>query len=276
MCVPARHARPLALRLVAATALLGAACAGGAAQPPLRVCADPNNLPFSNRARDGFENRIAELLAADRHATLEYTWWAQRRGFVRNTLAAGTCDVVIGVPRDSASVATTLPYYRSSYVFVSRRDRGLNLDSFDDPRLSTLRIGVQMIGDDFANTPPAHALARRGMTGNVVGYTVYGDYGRPSPLSEIVTAVDRGEVDAAVVWGPAAGFFARHSDGRLALSAVSPQRDSPSLPFAFEISMGVRRGDAALRTELDDFLMRRHVEIDAILDEYGIPRVDGL
>ena len=252
------------------------AVAGTAPKPALRVCADPNNLPFSNRARDGFENRIAELLAADRHATLEYTWWAQRRGFVRNTLAAGTCDVVIGVPRESDAVATTLPYYRSSYVFVSRRDRGLNLASFDDPRLPTLRIGVQMIGDDFANTPPAHALARRGMTGNVVGYTVYGDYARPSPLSEIVSAVDRGEVDAAVVWGPAAGFFARHSDGRLALSAVSPQRDSPSLPFAFEISMGVRRGDAALRAELDDFLMRRHAEIDAILDEYGIPRVEGL
>jgi mxaJ protein len=271
----ARHVRRLALRLIGATALLAAAC-GGAAQPPLRVCADPNNLPFSNRARDGFENRIAELLAADRHATLEYTWWAQRRGFVRNTLAAGTCDVVIGVPKDSASMATTRPYYRSSYVFVSRRDRDLNLASFDDPRLPTLRIGVQMIGDDFANTPPAHALARRGMTRNVVGYMVYGDYGRPSPLSEIVSAVDRGEVDTAVVWGPAAGFFARHSDGRLVLSAVSPQRDSPSMPFAFEISMGVRRGEAALRTELDDFLMRRHVQIDAILDEYGIPRVEGL
>ena len=268
--------RVFGLLLTLGAILPAAGCAATAPKPALRVCADPNNLPFSNRARQGFENRIAELLAADRHATLEYTWWAQRRGFVRNTLAAGTCDVVIGVPRESDWVATTLPYYRSSYVFVSRRDRGLNLASFDDPRLPTLSIGVQMIGDDFANTPPAHALARRGMTSNVVGYTVYGDYARPSPLSEIVSAVDRGEVDAAVVWGPAAGFFARHSDGRLALSAVSPQRDSPSLPFAFEISMGVRRGDAALRTELDDFLMRRRVEIDAILDEYGIPRVEGL
>src|SRR6185369_6449971 len=115
------HVRRLVVRLVAAAALLGgAACARVPAQPPLRVCADPNNLPFSSRARDGFENRIAELLAADRHVTLEYTWWAQRRGFVRNTLTAGACDVVIGVPRDSDAMATTLPYYRSSYVFVSR------------------------------------------------------------------------------------------------------------------------------------------------------------
>jgi len=260
----------------AVLASASASCLKLAPKPALRVCADPNNLPFSNRAQEGFENRIAELLAADRHARLEYTWWAQRRGFVRNTLAAGTCDVVIGVPAESDSVAATLPYYRSSYVFVSRRDRGLNLASFDDPRLPKLRIGVQMIGDDFANTPPAHALARRGMTANVVGYTVYGDYGQPSPLSDIVLAVDRGDVDIAVVWGPVAGFFARRSEGRLTLSAVSPQRDSPSLPFAFEISMGVRRGDAALRTALDDFLRRRHVKIDAILDRYGIPRVERL
>jgi mxaJ protein len=260
--------------LMFGTILSSAGCPATAPKPALRVCADPNNLPFSNRAGDGFENRIADLLAADRHATLEYTWWAQRRGFVRNTLEAGACDVVIGIPRESELIATTQPYYRSSYVFVSRRDRGLDLASFDDPRLPKLRIGVQMIGDDFANTPPAHALARRGMTANVVGYPVYGDYARPSPLSEIVSAVDRGEVDTAVVWGPAAGFFALRSQGRLALSPVSPERDSRSLPFAFEISMGVRRGEAALRTELDDFLVRRHADVGAILDRYGVPRAE--
>jgi mxaJ protein len=250
-------------------------CAMPAPIPALRVCADPNNLPFSNRDGTGFENRIAELLAADRDAPLEYTWWAQRRGFVRHTLAAGMCDVVIGVPRESASVATTLPYYQSSYVFVSRRDRDLNLVSFDDPRLPRLRLGVQMIGDDFANTPPAHALARRGMTHNIVGYSVYGDYSRPSPLSDIVSAVDRGELDAALVWGPAAGYFARRSQGRLAVTTVSPDGDSPSLRFVFDISMGVRPTDPALRAELNDFLLRRHVEVDAILDEYGVPRVKG-
>jgi mxaJ protein len=237
------------------------------------VCADPNNLPFSNQAGEGFENKIAQLLAADRHAALEYTWWAQRRGFVRNTLTAGTCDVLIGVPSAFDPVVTTHPYYRSSYVFVSRRDRGLDLQSFDDPRLRALRIGVQMIGDDFANTPPAHALARRGLTRNVVGYSVYGDYSQPSPLSAIVSAVDRGEVDAAVVWGPAAGYFARETRQQLVLSAVTPGRDSPSLPFVFDISMGVRRGDAALLAELDDFLVRRRADVTAILDSYGVPRV---
>jgi len=266
------------LGLLLTVAALGAAigCAGRTPGRALRVCADPNNLPFSNRDGAGFENRIAELLAADRHATLQYTWWPQRRGFVRNTIATGTCDVVIGVPRESDMIATTLPYYRSSYVFVSRRDRGLDLASFDDPRLPALRIGVQMIGDDFANTPPAHALARRGITRNVVGYPVYGDYSRPSPLSDIVSAVDRGDVDAALVWGPAAGYFAQGSQGRLALHVVSPDGRAPSLRFVFEISMGVRRSDDALRAELDDFLTRRRADVDAILDDYGVPRVEGL
>jgi mxaJ protein len=267
-------------RLLLATAAVAAliaplGCHSTSAALTVRVCADPNNLPFSNRSGAGFENRIAELLAADRHATLEYTWWAQRRGFVRNTLASGSCDVLIGVPSAFDPVATTHPYYRSSYVFVSRRARALDLRSFDDPRLHELRIGVQMIGDDFANTPPAHALARRGMTRNVVGYPVYGDYSQPSPLSVIVRAVDRGEVDTAVVWGPAAGYFARESQGRLALTAVSSERDSPSLPFAFDISMGVRHGDSARLAELDEFLARRRADLNAILDSYGVPRVEG-
>jgi mxaJ protein len=258
-----------------AVAVAAAGDSGTAANPPLRVCADPNNLPFSNRAGEGFENRIAELLAADRHARLEYTWWPQRRGFVRNTLAAGACDVVIGVPRDYEPAVTTRPYYRSSYVFVTQRERGLALQSFDDPRLRELRIGVQMIGDDFNNTPPAHALSRRGITRNVVGFPVYGDYSHPSPLAAIIGAVERGEVDAAVVWGPAAGYFARRSRTGLALMPVSPQSDSPALPFAFDISMAVRRGDAPRRAELDDFLARRRADVDAILDSYGIPRVEG-
>ena len=269
-----RSPGPTARQLQCREALFASAGCLSSAKPALRVCADPNNLPFSNRAGDGFENRIAELLASDRHAALEYTWWAQRRGFVRNTLTAGSCDVLIGVPTAFAPVVTTSPYYRSSYVFVSQRRRGLDLRSFDDPRLRRLRIGVQMIGDDFANTPPAHALARRGLTDNVVGYPVYGDYSQPGPLSAIVTAVDRGDVDAAVVWGPAGGYFARDSHGRLALGVVAPDSSSASLPVAFDISMAVRRGDAARLAELNDFLVRRRADLNAILDSYGVPRVE--
>jgi mxaJ protein len=264
--------RGVSLALVAA--LLCAADSGRASVPVLRICADPNNLPFSNRAGEGFENQIAKLLAADRGARLEYTWWPQRRGFIRNTLAGGVCDVVIGVPDQFEPAATTRPYYRSSYVFISRRDRGLELRTFDDAQLRDLRIAVQMIGDDFSNTPPAHALARRGITHNVVGYPVYGDYAQPGPLSPIVSAVDRGDVDVAMVWGPIAGYFARQSRAALELAAVAPERDSPSLPFVFDISMAVRRDDAARLAELDDFLERRRADVDAILEHYRVPRVE--
>lgn len=254
--------------------LILAACHSTPART-LRVCADPNNLPFSNRAGEGFENRIAELLAKDRHATLDYTWWAQRRGYVRNTLNAGVCDIFIGVPTSFALADTTRPYYRSTYVFVSKRDRHLGLGSLDDPRLRRLRIGVQMIGDDFQNSPPAHALTRRGMVQNVVGYTVYGDYAKPSPLADIVDGVESGRVDAAIVWGPAAGYFTKTGAKDLEIAPVSPRADSPAVPFVFDMSMGVRRGNAALRNELNDFLSRRSGEIDAILDRYGVPRVEG-
>lgn len=241
----------------------------------LRICADPNNLPFSNRAGEGFENRIAELLAEDRAATLDYSWWAQRRGFVRNTLTAGTCDIVIGVPAAFELTSTTRPYYRSSYVFVSRQDRRLGLHSFDDPRLRALRIGVQLIGDDFNNSPPTHALSVRGLVRNVVGYPVFGDYSQPAPLSPIISAVDRGDVDAAIVWGPTAGYFARTAAHPLELAAVSSHRDSASLPFVFDMAMGLRPGDARLHGELDDFIARRQSDIDRILADFGVPRVEG-
>lgn len=250
----------------------------GCQRPPervLRVCADPNNLPFSNHAGEGFENKLAALLAADRGARLEYTWWAQRRGFVRNTLQAGSCDVVMGVPAEFELTRTSRPYYRSSYVFAVRRDRAVRLRSLDDPRLRDLKIGVQMIGDDASNSPPAHALANRGLIRNIVGFPVYGDYSQPGPLSAIVTAVDRGDIDAAIVWGPAAGYFARTSTHPLELTAVSPHADSPALPFVFDISMGVRRDAAALAAELDDFIVRRRAEIDRLLDAYGVPRAEA-
>lgn len=269
--VTSPRARALSRWLIA---LLCAFAACGHRVPPLRVCADPNNLPFSNDRGEGFENTIAELLAADRHARVEYTWWAQRRGFVRNTLAAGACDVVMGMPTGTDLVLTTRPYYRSTYVFVSRADRGLKLGSLDDPRLRQLRIGVQMIGDDFANTPPAHALAARGLVQNVIGYSVYGDYSQPHPLSRIVDAVADGAIDAAVVWGPEAGYFARHAAVAMTIAPVTPQVDR-ALPFAFDISMGVRKGDVRLRDELNDFLDRRIVDIDRILSAFGVPRAEA-
>jgi mxaJ protein len=244
------------------------------AQPPLRVCSDPNNLPFSNVRGEGFENKLAELLARDLGTTVSYYWFAQRRGFVRNTLTAGKCDVIMGVPSSFELALVTQPYYRSSYVFVTRRDRKPGITSLDDLRLRTLKIGVQMIGDDYASSPPAHALANRGIVRNVKGYMVYGDYRKESPGRRIVDAVADGEVDVSAVWGPTAGYFVRKSRVPLVARPVTPQIDVPFLPFVFDISMAVRRTDPALRDRLDAILERRRPEIDAILRQYGVPRLD--
>jgi quinoprotein dehydrogenase-associated probable ABC transporter substrate-binding protein len=241
----------------------------------LRVCADPNNLPFSNRRGEGFENKLAELIAREMNSSIEYTWWAQRRGFFRNTLKAGACDVVMGVPSGFEMALTTSPYYRSTYVFVTRKDRHLDIRSFDDPILHKLKIGVQIVGDDFANTPPAHALTARKIVDNVKGYTLYGDYAQENPPARIMEAVATGQVDVAIVWGPLAGYFARRELVPLEIVQVSPQIDGPFLPFVFDISMGVRRGDQAFKDELEKILEGKRQEIESILDGYGVPRIEA-
>ena len=256
-------------------ALAAAVPAGKAAalpRPELSVCSDPNNLPFSNERLEGFENRIARLLARDLGATVRYTWWAQRRGFFRNTLKARECDVVMGIPVGLEMALATRPYYRSTYVWLARRSQ-TPVRSFDDPRLQKLRIGVQMVGNDYTNTPPAHALMRRGLISNVVGFTLYGDYSKPNPPARIVEAVADGSVDVALVWGPLAGYFARKSGVPLALIPASAPADLPDFPFAYDIAVGVRRGDTALRDRIDAALARHRGEIARILDDYGIPVV---
>jgi quinoprotein dehydrogenase-associated probable ABC transporter substrate-binding protein len=242
-----------------------------ASKTTLRVCADPNNLPFSNEKKEGFENKIADLIGKEMNLPVEYTWWAQRRGFFRNTLRAGLCDVVIGVPESFELAITTAPYYRSTYVFLSQQKRNLQIKSFDDEALKRLKIGVMMIGDDGTNTPPAHALANRGITENVVGYSIYGDYKKPNPPAGIVEAVEKGEIDLAIVWGPLAGFFGKNHG--LRIQPVTPQVDLPYLPFVYDISVGVRRGEDELKANIDSILTRKHYEIEKILDEYNIPRV---
>ena len=239
----------------------------------LRVCADPNNLPFSNSRQEGFENKLADLIAKDLKAKVRYTWWAQRRGFIRNTLNAGKCDVVMGVPSSFELALATNSYYRSTYVFVTRQDRNLNVRSFDDPRLRTLRVGVHLVGDDGANTPPVHALSSRGVVGNVKGYMLAGDYSKPNPPARLIEAVSKGDVDIAIAWGPLAGYFAKTQSPRLIVVPVSPAIDVPFLPEVYDISLAVRRNDKKLRAELDSVLEREREAISAILDQYGVPRV---
>jgi len=245
------------------------------AAPPLRVCADPNNLPFSNSKQQGFENALAQMIAHDLGRTVEYYWWPQRRGFVRATLRSDKCDVIMGVPSNYELTATTRPYYRSTYVFVTRRDRHLKIRSFDDPILKRLRIGVHEPGNDYANVPPAEALIKRGIINNIVGYSLTGDYSKPNPPAKLIDAVARGEIDVAIAWGPLAGYFAKREPVKLDIVPVSPQVDLPFLPFVFDISLGVRRGDNAMKDALDGVLERRASDIRALLGRYGVPLVDG-
>lgn len=256
--------------------LLASGCMPKEARPPiarvLRVCADPNNMPFSNRAEQGFENKLARLIADDLGARLQYLWWAQRRGNIRETLKAGKCDLVPGIGSTLESVATSTPYYRSTYMIVTRPKSGLaSLSSFDDPRLKHLRIGVQLIGDDGVNTPPAHALMHRGIITNVRGFMVQGDYRRAFPQDAILDALASGKLDVAYVWGPVAGYYKhRHSDA-VTLRPVSPAFDGPQLPMVYDISVGVRRQDQPLLSQVDAVLRKHRAEIQRLLQGYGVP-----
>ena len=236
-----------------------------AQSPSLRVCGDPDNLPFSNERLEGFENRIAEVVAADLGATPVYAWWPHQRGLVRNTIDAGTCDVIFGVPEGLDFVLWTKPYYRSSYVMAFRNDRGYDFRSLDAPELQQLRIGVHI------NTPPEESLARRGLLDNVSTYSLFfdprGDRDRPRKLLDDLAA---GAVDVAVAWGPLAGYAATTSDAPIELV---PLEDEPGVPLSFDISMGVAKGNEALKDRLETAIDRRQSEILAILEEYGVPLV---
>ena len=238
---------------------------------PLRVCADPNNLPFSNDKRAGFENRIALLLAHDMGTTAEFSWRPQMRGFVRKGLKAGLCDVYMGVPVSYGPLLTTNPYYRSTYVIVYRAKSAVHVRSLDDSALRSLKVGVHMIGDDYQNTPPAQALAARGMIDNVRGFPLVDDYSKPSPQAHILEALERGEIDVAIVWGPFAGYFAKRAPSPLTIVPVTPANDVSGQIFAFDIAMGVRHTDTALAHRLDTLLVRERPAIRKILSDYGVP-----
>jgi mxaJ protein len=237
----------------------------------LRVCADPQNMPFSNKKREGFDNKIADVIARELGDSVSYAWWPSRRGYLRNTLSAGTCDLVIGVPVGFDPVATSKPYYRSTYYIVSRADKKLGITSLDDARLKKLRVGVNLLDGDYTNTPPAHALSAHGVTGiGVVGFP--GFYDEEHQPGEIIDSLAKGNIDVALVWGPIAGWFAKKSGVPMSMSAL-PDSDSADLPFAYSVAIGTRRSDRELRTLIDEILVRKKPEIDKILMEYNVPTV---
>jgi mxaJ protein len=259
---------------VVLTCAVSLASATRAQQPPaqapgasLRVCADPNNLPYSNDKLEGFENKIAALFARDLGTTATYTWWPDRRGFIRNTLRANQCDVVMGVPNGYDQVRWTTPYYRSTYAFVFVKEGKFRIRSWDDERLREARIGV------IAATPPADALVKKGLMGNVAAYRLTIDYTTEYP-GKIVDDVAAGTIDLAIVWGPVAGYFAKKAAVPLEVVGVPPLEGVP-VPFTYEISMGVRKRDKDRQEQLEGLLQKYQAQIASILREYGVPLVEG-
>lgn len=272
-----RAARPpvSALRTALAVAALLAASlspavAEEAPRGTLRVCSDPDNMPFSNAKGEGFENRIAEIVAGELGRSVSYAWGAQYRGFLRRTLFEGRCDLVAGIGAGAARVATTRPYYRSAYVFVHRSGAPAPA-GFDDPALASARIGLHAIGLEGANTPVAAALARRGLGSRVVGFPVWAPAEVENPQGRLVEAVAEGAVDVALAWGPSAGLFARRLAGKVELTPISGDPASPSTRFSYDIAMAVRPEDRGLLAEVQGALDRRKAEIDAVLADYGVP-----
>jgi mxaJ protein len=235
----------------------------------LRVCADPDNLPFSNNRLEGFENKIVQVIAKEMKMSVQYTWLSQRGSFVGKTLDAGRCDVVMTVPSSYKKVLTTKPYYRSTYVFVYAKDK-LKLKSFDDPVLRTIRIGIHGFGE-AGTSPVTIALANRGIVDRIVGFSMLNT--EESPKAKIIDAVASGDIDVAIVWGPFGSYFANREAIKMEVVPVDSNTEMNSVPFAFDIAMGVKQGNIALKTELESALDRRHDEIRKVLEKYHVPLI---
>jgi len=234
----------------------------------LRVCADPNNLPFSNDKGEGFENRIAEFLAKKLGKDLAYSYYPGATGFVRNTLNAHLCDVILGMPQGNDFVQPTNPYYRTTYAIVTRAGSELDgMTSLDDPRLKEKprRIGL------VANTPPGNVLAMHGLMASVKPYPLMVDTRVESSSAAMIHDLEKGDIDIALLWGPIAGYYAKHSSEKLNVALLP---ETPGARMAFRIGFGVRHSDQNWKRELNTLIAQNKTELDRILLDYGVPLLD--
>ena len=265
-------AEPIPKGVALAAALLLCAPAGAqvidlVTRDTLRVCADPANLPFSNEAGQGFENKIAELLAQELHVPLAYTWFPQAVGFVRNTLAAKRCDVVIGYAAGSDPVQNTNPYYKSAWVLVHRQGNGLDgVESLGDPRLQGKRLGI------VAGTPPATILALNGLIGRAKPYALTVDRRFESPAEQMMADILSGDIDGGILWGPIGGYFAKRAGMPLAVVPLVREKQGP--PMTYRITFGIRHGETVWKHKLNDFITAHQADINRILLDYGVPILD--
>jgi quinoprotein dehydrogenase-associated probable ABC transporter substrate-binding protein len=262
------------LAALAALLLLGLAARAVAAdhieavdRTALRVCADPASLPFSNHKQQGFENKIADLLAKELKVPVRYTWYPDATGFLRNTLNARRCDLVMGIVSGAELVLNTSPYYRSSYVIATRRKDNLDITQLSDPRLKKLKIGLT------AGTPPADVIAAEGLMGNVRPYQLVVDTRFDQPGKLMLDDLAKGEIDAAVLWGPIAGYYAKSYGDQLQVTPLV--KEAKDARMDFYITMGVRPNEIEWKRQVDGLIKDNRDGILAILKDYGIPLLDA-
>ena len=232
----------------------------------LHVCADPNNLPFSNEKGEGFENKIAKVVGDELGLPVRYVFFPQVVGFVRNTLRARTCDIIMGTAAGDDIVQTTSPYYYSTYVAVYLRDKGFEFTDFSDPKLKSMRFGI------VSATPPSDLLIRHDLMENAKSYALMVDTRFESPTYEMVDDLENGRLDIGLLWGPIAGYYAKDAKQPLAMIPVPNEEGAPRMDY--HIAMGVRNNEPEWRRRINAAIAKRHSEVTAILRDYGVPRLD--
>jgi quinoprotein dehydrogenase-associated probable ABC transporter substrate-binding protein len=266
-----RHTRVIG----SAAILLALATGPAAAQAPtgelvartqLRVCADPADLPFSDQKLEGFENKIAALMGQELSVPVTYAWFPQVVGFVRNTLGAGRCDLIMGTVAGDELVQTTSPYYFTGYTIVFRKDSGLTFNGFDDPKLRDLHIGV------VSGTPPSDLLVRHGLMANARPYQLQIDTRLGTETHQMILDIVDKKIDAGLLWGPIAGYYIHHDNLPLTLVMLHSEPQSPRLEY--HIAMGVRHNEPDWRRRVNAIIQKRRNDITAILRDYGVPLLD--
>jgi quinoprotein dehydrogenase-associated probable ABC transporter substrate-binding protein len=233
----------------------------------LRVCADPRNLPFSNEKGEGFENKLAEFFAAKLQKKIDYMYFPQATGFVRMTLGAHRCDVIMGFPQGDDLVQGTNPYYRTAYALVSKQNSGLDdVTTLEDARLKGKHIGI------VAGTPPATNMAVNGLMTSAKPYPLMIDTRVDSSAEAMINDLNKGDIDAAILWGPIAGFYAKKATPPLHVTPLVKEKTGPQL--VYRIGMGVRRADQNWKRLLNRLIQENQPEINKILFDYGLPLLD--
>jgi quinoprotein dehydrogenase-associated probable ABC transporter substrate-binding protein len=233
----------------------------------LRVCADPANSPMSNEKRQGFENRIADLIGKAFKIPVTYTWFPQATGFVRQTLNVKRCDLIIGFAQGHELVQNTNHYYRSIYVMFHKKGNGLDkVESLDDPALANKRIAV------VAGTPPATIMAMNGLIGNAVPFPLTVDRRHEAPAEKMISQVASGEVPMGILWGPIAGPLIKQMAPDLAVRPLNKETKGPRM--SYRITMGLRPNEPEWKHQLNEFIKNHQVEINKVLLDAGVPIVD--